>query len=302
MKQFIIVVTLFFLFSNCNNSNNNNVTELDFNEKKIEQRHAQSDTIKKLRVAVSAIITPRETLNYYQDLLNYMTKKLNYEIEFKQRKTYEEVNIMLEKNEVDIAFICSGAYVLEKDKNNVELLAVPITNKLPFYQAYIIVHESVVAESFKDLKGKTFSYTDPLSNTGKLYAEKRIKELGIESGHFFKHTMYSNAHDNSIQLVSKKIVDGATVDGLIYEYIALNYPEKVKSIRILEKSEYFGIPPIVVPVNLDANTKRKIQEFFLTIHNDSVGKKLLNKIMVEKFVKGDDKNYNSIRQNYTYIK
>lgn len=301
-STFIILSILLLISCNFSDKKDTKTTEIDFLESKSDHFKNKKEESQKLRVAVSAIITPRETLNYYQDLLNYITKELDYEIEFKQRKTYEEVNKLLVKNEVDLAFICSGAYVIEKDKDNIELLVVPVSNGKPFYQAYIIVHKSSKINTFEELKNKTFTYTDPMSNTGKLYALKRIRDLGENVDAYFKNTMYSNAHDNSIQLVAKKIVDGATIDGLIFEYAKKYYPEKVKNIKIIEKSEDFGIPPVVVPSSLGKATKQKLKKIFLEIHQDSVGKSILDKLMIDRFEEGKDENYNSIRKNYVYTK
>lgn len=303
--KLIVFLTSMLLFFGCNDSNQNSKEPviIDFSKQSSDTGQlSNKDSIQKFKVAVSAIITPQETFMYYRDLFDYISEKLNYEVEFKQRKTYEEVNNLLESNEVDLAFICSLAYVIAEDKNTVELLAMPIFNGKPFYQAYIIVHKSSSIENFQQLKGKSFAYTDPLSNTGRLYGEKRIKELGYKLDTYFSKTMYSNAHDASIQLVSKKIVDGATVDGLIFEYLAKNHPEKVKNIRIIEKSEEFGIPPVVVSKHIDAATKQKLKNIFLNIHNDTIGKQILSKLMIDKFIEGNDANYNSIRKNLEAIK
>ena len=42
--------------------------------------------------------------------------------------------------------------------------------------------------------------------------------------------------------------------------------------------------------------KEKLQVFFLNIHKDSVGSEILKKLLIDKFVMGYDKNYNSIRE------
>lgn len=303
MRPSYILLSVFLLL-NCNSpeKKETKTTVIDFQENKSTQLRDNVNEIQTLKVAISAITTPRENINYYQDLLNFIATKLNYEIEFKQRKTYEEVNELLIKNEVDLAFICSGAYVVEKDKNNIELLVVPVSNGKPFYQAYIIVHKSSQINTFEDLKDKSFTYTDPMSNTGKLYPIKRITDIGQNINTFFKSTMYSNAHDNSIQLVAKKIVDGASVDGLIFEYTKKHYPEKVKNIKVIEISEVYGIPPIVVPTSLGKATKQKLKKIFLEIHRDTIGKKILDKLMIDRFEEGKDENYNSIRKNFMYTK
>jgi len=303
--KLIVYFASILLFFGCNNSKQNSEEPIiiDFSKQNFgQEQFSKTDSIQKLKVAVSAIITPQETYIYYRDLFDYISKELNYKVEFKQRKTYEEANNLLANNEVDLAFICSLAYVIAKEKNTVELLAMPLFNGKPFYQAYIIVHKSSNIENFQQLKAKSFAYTDPLSNTGKLYALKRIKELGFDLDTYFNKTMYSNAHDASIQLVAKKIVDGATVDGLIFEYLAKHHPEKVKNIKVIEKSEEYGIPPVVVSKSIDAVTKQKLKNIFLNIHNDSTGKQILSKLMIDKFIEGNDANYNSIRKNLEVIK
>ena len=90
----------------------------------------------------------------------------------------------------------------------------------PVYQAYIIANKDSSIEIFEDFNGKSFAFTDPLSNTGRLYAIKRLKEINKTEKDFFSKTNYTHAHDISMQLVSKNIIDGATIDGLIFDYFA----------------------------------------------------------------------------------
>ena len=48
-----------------------------------------------LRVAVAAMVSPKETFIYYRDLLDYIGTRLNYRIQLIQRKTYGEINELL---------------------------------------------------------------------------------------------------------------------------------------------------------------------------------------------------------------
>jgi len=50
-----------------------------------------------LRGAVAAMISPRETFIHYRQLLDYLAKKSGKDLEFVQRKTYEEINELLGK-------------------------------------------------------------------------------------------------------------------------------------------------------------------------------------------------------------
>jgi len=173
---------------------------------------------------------------------------------------------MLRNNNVNLAFVCSGAYVVEKEVSDIEIIAVPQTKGKPYYQAYIIVNKNSGIDSFENLKGRSFVYTDPLSNSGRLYALKRLNDLGYNEEAFFSTTTYSKGHDNSIQLVNKGLVDGATIDGLIFDYLKKYNPDRVSNIDIIETSDYFGIPPVVVPKNLDYSLKTKIKSTLLNMH------------------------------------
>lgn len=299
IRQTLLVLIIGVIFISCNSKKKDNVETItvDFiNKKSSNSVELGLDSLPILKVAVSAIISPKKTFSYYGDLFEYISQKINHQIIFKQKKTYQEVNYMLGIREVDMAFICSGAYIEAKNKQGIEILAQPVCNGKPKYQAYIITHKSSGIKDFSGLKGKTFAFTDPLSNSGKLYAEKRLNDLNFTRDKFFISTMYTYAHDISIQLVSKQLIDGATVDGLIFEYMFQTTPELVKNINIIEKSEEFGIPPIVVPNDLDVKLKEQLKKILLTIHKDSIGKQILDQLLIEKFIEGHDNDYDGIRK------
>ena len=265
-------------------------TTVDFT--KTENYSINQNDTNCLRIVIAAMISPKETYNLYNDLFNYVSKEANIPIKIYQRKTYSETNELISQNSVDIGFVCTGAYL--KNRNNCKLVAVPVFNDLPYYQAYIIVNKKVQAKKFEELKGHTFAFTDPLSNTGKIYPEKKIKQLfHLSPETFFKSITYTGSHDASIRLVSKGIIDAASVDGLIYEYYLHNAPDEVTNIEIIEKSEYFGAPPIVCSNGLNEEVKLKIQKIILEMHNNAQGKIILNKLMIDRFTFPDDTIYRS---------
>ena len=194
--------------------------------------------------------SPKVTFNYYHELIQYISGKVGHPIYFKQKKTYEEVNELLENGEVDFAFICSGAYIEEADNKYIKLLVAPEINHQTYYQAYIITNKELAIDSFEELEGHSFAYTDPMSNTGCLYPTKQLKILSSDKDLFFSKTIYTYGHDISIQMVNRGIIDAASVHSLIFNYISDIYPDRVKNIKIIKKSELFGMPPIVTPAGL----------------------------------------------------
>lgn len=285
---FALAIGLTFITS-CNSDRD--VKEINLLNEKTSVDPTQSSSQQKIYVAISTMISPVETFNLYKDLIDYISAKLRLPIEFKQRKTYGEVNELLKENKLDFAFICTGAYIEARYKMPVEILVVPVVEGKPYYQAYVIVNEESNISLIEELQGKSFAFTDPLSNTGYHYIINILRENKTNPEKFFSKTIFTYAHDYSIQAVKRKIVDGATVDGLVYEYLKHFQPEKVQGIRIINKSKYFGIPPFVVQKNLDPKMKSNLKNIMLTMHQDSEGKKLLNKIMIDKFIEGNDDLY-----------
>ena len=292
MRYLGLILFCCFVILACTNEYSD-VKEIDFNKNDTAAQAKLKLTEKGLNVAISAMISPKETFNLYQELITYISKEINIPINFKQRKTYAEVNELLKKGDIDFAFICTGAYREAKKNFPVELLVVPVINNEPFYQAYVIVHNESEINSIDDLEGKTFAFTDPLSNSGYNYIVNYLSSQKLtDQKYYFSKTIFTNAHDKSMQAVSKKIVDGATVDGLIFDYFARNNPEQIKHLKVVHKSQKFGIPPFVIQPNMNPELKNKIRQTFLNMDKTVEGKAILSKLMINRFDIPNPVNYN----------
>ena len=308
-RKKIITLFIFFIGINLNcerltNIGSKEVIEIDFSQTDPDTSRRNSAELSghPIYLAISAMISPKETYIYYENLIKYISEKCDRQIKFKQRKTYQEVIRLLAVGEVDFAFICSGAYVAAEGNVPIEILAIPEVHGKHYYNAYIIVHSASPVQKFKELRGKTFAFTDPLSNTGFLYPAIRVKYLGTTPENYFAKTIYTNAHDYSIQAVAKKIVAGASVNSLVFNYTKEVYPERVKDVRIIEVSEQFGMPPIVVPKFLNPQVKNKLRSVLLNIHKNPDGLKILKKLRIDRFVPPGNADYSSIRNNLLILK
>jgi phosphonate transport system substrate-binding protein len=246
--------------------------------------------------------TPVDTVEYYQDIIDYISDKIGQPVEMLYRKTYDEMDRMLEQGEVDAAFICGAPYIENKRNFGAELLVAPQVDGSPFYRSFIIVHRDSDILSFDDLKGRRFAFTDPKSNSGKLYPTYLLARNGQKLEDFFGNYVYSYSHNKSIELVSKKEVDGAAVESLIYEYMLEKKSPYVQQTRVIDQSQYFGSPPLVSTTKTSTFIKEKITEIMLNMHKDPRGGEILAGMLIEKFVRGKDKNYDSIRDMLTFVK
>lgn len=298
MRLIILLVMLIFSVS-CSQTKPKVI--VDFSETTSESDTSLNKEQKQVYIAIASMTSPKETFKYYNDLVNYISDKVGYPIHIKQKKTYSEVNELLENSEVDFAFICSGAFVDQYDKGSIQLLVAPEINQKTNYNAYIITQKDGPISEFKDFEHKNFAFTDPLSNTGRLYPLKKVIELGESEKTFFEKSIFTYGHDISIQMVNRGLVDGASVHGLVYNYIANKHPEKVANIKIIVKSEQFGIPPVVSPSSLDQVVFNKYKDVFLQLHTDSLGKAILNNLMIDRFVEVKDSIYSNVFELKSYI-
>jgi phosphonate transport system substrate-binding protein len=249
-----------------------------------------------LQIAVAGMTSPPETLRYYQDLLDYMGRKLDLPVKMKQRKTYQEVNDLLVAGELDAAFLCSGGYVRAAKSLASQILAVPVIRGKATYQACLIVHEKSTVRDFAGLRGRSFAFTDPLSNTGWLFPASKVSEVDATPNSYFSRIIYTYGHDRSIEAVAHRIVDGASVDSLVYDYFAETAPEKVTHTRVIERSGQFGMPPVVASPKLDHALRDKLRIVLLSMHQEPEGLRILRKLSIDRFKPGDERDYESVRQ------
>jgi phosphonate transport system substrate-binding protein len=269
---------------------------VDFNQTVAVDRPISSEPeAAQLKVAVAAIISPKETFAYYRQLLDYIGHKLGREIQFIQRKTYGEINELLAKGQIDLAFICSGPYVVGKEKHGFELVATPEVQNSHFYHSYLIVNKNSLFQTLADLRGHVFAFTDPDSNSGKLVPTYWLSRMNERPETFFGKTIYTYSHDNAILAVARGLVDGAAVDGLIWEYYHHKNPVFTSETRIIRKSEPYGIPPLVASKALSFEIKTQIRQALFDMHQDPNGRKIIGELMIDRFVNPRDEWYDSIR-------
>jgi phosphonate transport system substrate-binding protein len=249
-----------------------------------------------IKIGVASMITPVDAVKYYQSIIDYIGEQINQPVQMVHRRTYEEMDSLLEQGEVDVAFICSAPYVRNREKFGVELLVAPSVNGRPIYHSYIIVHKDSPLKSFADLKGKVFAFTDPKSNTGKLYPAYLLNTLHSSPDRYFKRHMYSYSHNKSIELVAKRVVDGAAVESLVYEYMIKTGSPYARQTRIIKRSPPYGTPPVVVTKDVNPALRDRIRDAFLNMNKNEKGKAILDAMMIDGFVRIADTAYDPIRK------
>ncbi|MCA1900430.1 MAG: phosphate/phosphite/phosphonate ABC transporter substrate-binding protein [Chloroflexi bacterium] len=283
-----VVLFLLFLLTACSNEPRPAATvELG----NLQPLPAPTLDVTPLHLAVAAVISPQGTVESYAGFADYLAEKLNRPVELVQRRTYMEVNDLIEQGGVDLAFVCTSAYIVGYEDFGMELLAAPQVNGETVYHAYLIAPVNSQARDMADLKGKVFAFTDPISLTGRAYPTALVQQLGVTPETFFSRTFFTYSHDEAIYAVANGLADGASVDSLVFEYALSRDPSLSKKVKVIHQSPPFGIPPVVVNPNLRPQVKANLQALLLEMEKDPAGQTALSAIGVERFVTIDDSAY-----------
>jgi len=254
-----------------------------------------------LRVAGSSIVSPKETLTVYQPLIDYLEKKLGQQVVLLQRRTYKEVNDLLEHGGADVAFVCSGGYVAGAQSFGMELLAMPEVNGDRLYQSYIISRNKGL-KSIADLQGRSFAFTDPMSFSGRIAPVHMLSVRGIDASHFFSRTFFTYSHDNAIRAVADGIADAAAVDSMIFDRAVEIEPDLAKRVFIIDRSLRVGNPPVVVNPKVSSALKQRLRDVLLGMREDEAGRAALKALNYDRFVLPDEQHYVQLREVWLAVR
>lgn len=262
----------------------------------------QQTTDRPLRIAISAMLSPRNTIADYGTWVRYIARKMEMPSEIILKPSYAEAIVLLRDGEVDATLMCSGPFLDAQEEFGAQALVIPQVRGETVYRSYIIVRKESPYRNFADLRGKVFALTDPLSNTGKLFPDYLTVQAGSNMKRYFGRTFFTGGHDNSIEAVAEGLADGAAVDSLIWESLARKGADPAARTRVMLRSPPFGIPPVAVNPNLPKPMKERLRKTLLEMHRDPEGAAILSRLGFDRFVAAETAIYDSVRRMKAVIK
>jgi phosphonate transport system substrate-binding protein len=237
-----------------------------------------------LRFAIAPIISPEKSMEMYQPFVDYIGEKLGRKAIALYRPTYSETNDLVRYQRCDIAIVCTYPFIRGEREFGMQALVVPEIKGEQAYQSIIVVPQTSRATTLLDLAGKRFASADIISTTGWLFPAMVLMDSGKNPNKFFGEHIITGSHDRSLQAVIDGFVDGAAVHGMIYGQMVTEDPSIRQEVKILAKSQPFGIPPIVAHPNLDGALRKAVLSVLLNMNKDAQGKQILSKLQIERFV------------------
>ena len=249
-----------------------------------------------LRIAITPVLV-EHYLDVNRQWVAYVGEKLGRPAELVQRRSYKEISDLLQQGQVEVAFVCGLPYVIDRAKFGEELLVAPqVYEEGPVYYSYVIVPSDSRVERFEQLRGKRYAFSDPLSNSGYLVPTYMLARMGETPSGFFKRYIFTYSHSANVEAVAVKLVDGASVDSYVYDYLAATNPALTSRTKIIHRSPPHGITPVVIRKETGRRLKEQIRKVFLGMHEDPKGREILKNMMIRRFVVVPDSLFNSIRE------
>jgi phosphonate transport system substrate-binding protein len=220
-------------------------------------------------------------------------------VHFIQRGTYSPVIDGLRAGQIDFAWICGFPYVLHA--RELRLVAVPLWRNLPLYQSYLIAGSPSKASGLADLRGRSFAFSDPLSNSGYLYVRYLLAQQKLRADEFFGRSFFAHSHPNVVEAVAEGLAEGGAVDGYVWEVLAEVMPSLTARTRVLQRSPDFGFPPIVAAAHVDVATRSRMQQALLAMHESADGRAVLDELRLDRLEAGSPALFDSIAQMASFV-
>lgn len=245
-----------------------------------------------VRIGLTAVILDDQAA-FLEEWRSYLERQMGRPVRFLQRGTYRGITDLIRERKLDFAWICGAPFV--RLRAQAVLVAVPVYQGKPLYRAYLIAHVADDStRSILDLRGKIFAYSDPDSNSGYLYVQHRLHEMGEDASRFFGRTFFTWAHRNVVSAVAEGLAQGGAVDGHVWETLRRQHPAQVLRTRVIGQSPEFGYPPIVARSDLPQGELASFQSVLLGMEHDPRGRELLARLNIDGFSLADASLYEGI--------
>lgn len=224
----------------------------------------------------------------------YLEAATGVRVQFIQRGVYSPIIDGLRAGSIDFAWICGFPYVLHA--REFRLLAVPVWRARPLYQSYLIAGAASQVTGLSGLRGRSFAFSDPLSNSGYLYVRYLLARQHLHSDDYFGRSFFAHSHPNVVEAVAEGLADGGAVDGYVWEVLAEVMPTLTVRTRVVQRSPEFGFPPLVAAAHVDAQTRDRVQRALLAMHESPDGRAILQELRLDRLDAGSSRLFDSIAE------
>jgi phosphonate transport system substrate-binding protein len=248
------------------------------------------------RLRIGTYLAPN-ILPVYEVVTDEVGRRLGMPTELVVETDYESCK----RDENDVCFVCSLPFVMFERQgiSPAEPLAAPVLQGeryagAPVYFSDVIVHRKSPFRSFEDLRGRSWSYNEPLSHSGYGITRYHLLRMGETSG-FFGEVIEAGFHEESIRMVANSEVDASAIDSQVLSVALRDDPALRRSLRVIDVLGPSTIQPVAVSKRLPKDLREDIRGVLLGLGDDPSCRKRLDIGLVDRFVAVDSSSYDDIR-------
>ncbi len=237
-----------------------------------------------------------------EKIAEYIGRTLGVRTEFIIEPTWSEREAQLDNGAIDLGWICGLPYVLKADLESptVELLVAPVMQAAryhdkPVYYSDVVVHVDSHFQTFADLRGASWAYNEPNSQSGYNITRYHLSKLGELHG-YFGNVVEAGAHQIALRMVINRQIDASAIDSTVLELELALHPEIKHQIRVVDIWGPSPIPPWVIHKSVDPGLKFDLQKTLLDMHLNHAGAEILKQGQFARFVRVKDSDYDPIRK------
>jgi phosphonate transport system substrate-binding protein len=165
----------------------------------------------------------------------------------------------------------------------------------PIYFSDVVVRGGSPYQALADLRGRSWAYNEPGSQSGYNITRYTLAERGLGEG-FFGRAVASGAHQTSLQMVLRGEVDASAIDSTVLEQELRDDPSFGAQIRIIDTFGPSPIPPWVAPIGQDPELSLRLRGCLLDMETDPQGQAILAQAGMARFAAVSDADYDPIRE------
>ena len=240
-------------------------------------------------------------LPVYQAIADYLGERLQMTTELVVETDYESC-----RNDInDVCFVCSLPYVMFEREGISP--AVPVAAPVlegeryggkPIYFSDVIVNKGSDAASFMDLRGRSWCFNEPLSQSGYGITRYHLASIGETDG-FFSQVVEAGFHETSVRLVAEGVIDASAIDSQVLTIEMRQNPEVTDNLKVIDALGPSTIQPVAVSKRFDHDFRDELRRALLQFHDTSEGREVLKLGAVERWVSVGPSDYDDIRRMVT---
>jgi phosphate/phosphite/phosphonate ABC transporter binding protein len=233
----------------------------------------------------------------YRPMAEHVSIDLGRPVELVFVTNYDQLAMMLETGDLDVALLPPLAYVRARERMPcLKLLYTLVNDGDTRYSGYLLVHRDSPIRDLKDVAGKRIAFVDRASASGYLFPLARLISAGLDPGRDLAKASFVEDH---VEVLRQVAVGEADVGASFYGALRAARIQGLdtSSLRVIAITGRIPYDALVVREGLEPDLVRAISDSFqdLNTTTESGRRSLAYLTDFDGFVPTRDSFYDSIR-------